>query len=98
MLSGAGMMLGISVWESTLQRHIPGESLSRISSYDWFGSLAFSPLGLVIWAPVGAAIGISLSLWLAFGLSVATTLALLAVPDIRHLPATPAALTSPPEL
>ena len=28
LLSGAGMMLGISVWESTLQRHIPGESLS----------------------------------------------------------------------
>ena len=95
LLSGAGMMLGISVWESTLQRHIPGESLSRISSYDWFGSLAFSPLGLVIWAPVGAAIGISLSLWLAFGLSVAPTLALLTVPDIRHLRATPARLTSP---
>ena len=95
LLSGAGMMLGISVWESTLQRHIPGESLSRISSYDWFGSLAFAPLGLVIWAPVGAAIGISLSLWLAFALSVATTLALLTVPDIRHLRATPAPRTSP---
>ena len=57
LLAGAGMMLGLSVWESTLQRHIPAESLSRISSYDWFGSRAFSPLGLVIWAPVGAAIG-----------------------------------------
>ena len=88
LLSGAGMMLGLSVWESTLQRQIPGESLSRISSYDWFGSLAFSPLGLVIWAPLGAAIGISHALWLAFGLSVATTVALLAVPDVRHLPAT----------
>ena len=95
LLSGAGMMLGLSVWESTLQRHIPGESLSRISSYDWFGSLAFSPLGLVIWAPVGAAIGISVSLWLAFGLSVATTVALLTVPDIRHLRAVPAPRTSP---
>ena len=45
LLSGAGMALAISVWESTLQRHIPGESLSRVSSYDWFGSLAFYPLG-----------------------------------------------------
>ena len=89
------MMLGLSVWESTLQRHIPSESLSRISSYDWFGSLAFSPLGLVIWAPVGAAIGISVSLWLAFGLCVAAILALLTVPDIRHLPATPAPPASP---
>jgi hypothetical protein len=92
LLAGAGMMLGMSVWESTLQRHIPGESLSRVSSYDWFGSLVFAPLGLVIWAPVGAAIGISVSLWLAFGLSVAAILALLAVPDIRHLPAGPAPL------
>jgi hypothetical protein len=29
------MMLGMSVWESTLQRHIPAESLSRVSSYDF---------------------------------------------------------------
>jgi hypothetical protein len=79
LLSGAGMMLGLSVWESTLQRQIPGESLSRISSYDWFGSLAFSPLGLVIWLH-RAAIGISHALWLPRAL-VATTLALLAVPD-----------------
>jgi predicted MFS family arabinose efflux permease len=96
LLSGAGTTLGISVWESTLQRHIPGESLSRISSYDWFGSLAFAPLGLAIWAPVSAAIGISVSLWLAFGLSVAATLALLTVPDIRHLPAPPVPAPAPP--
>jgi MFS family permease len=88
-LAGAGMALTISIWESTLQRHVPDESLSRVSSYDWFGSLAFYPLGLVIWGPVGAAIGISVSLWIAFGLSVAAMLALLTVPDIRHLPAAP---------
>jgi MFS family permease len=97
LLAGAGMMLGMSVWESTLQRHIPGESLSRVSSYDWFGSLVFAPLGLVIWAPVGAAIGISVSLRLAFGLSVAAILALLAVPDVRHLPAAPAPAPAPVE-
>jgi MFS family permease len=89
LLSGAGMTLGISVWESTLQRHISGESLSRVSSYDWFGSLAFAPLGLAIWGPVAAAIGIGVSLWLAFGISVAGILALLSVPDVRHLPASP---------
>ncbi len=91
LLAGAGTALAISVWESTLQRHIPGESLSRVSSYDWFGSLAFAPLGLAVWGPAAAAIGISLSLWLAFGLVVATTLALLSVPEIRRLPASPGA-------
>jgi MFS family permease len=94
LLSGAGMALAISVWETTLQRHVPGESLSRVSSYDWFGSLAFYPLGLAVWGPVATVIGISASLWLAFGLAVVLTLMLLSVPDIRHLPA--AAPPAPP--
>jgi len=85
LLSGAGMALAISVWESTLQRHIPGESLSRVSSYDWFGSLVFYPVGLAVWGPVAALIGISVSLWLAFGLAVVLTLMLISVPEIRHL-------------
>jgi MFS family permease len=93
-LSGAGMALAISVWESTLQRHAPGESLSRVSSYDWFGSLAFYPLGLAVWGPVAAVIGVSVSLWLAFGLAVFLTLALISVPDIRHLPAAPPPATA----
>jgi MFS family permease len=96
LLSGAGMALAISLWESTLQRHVPGESLSRVSSYDWFGSLAFYPLGLAVWGPVAAVIGISVSLWLAFGLAVALTLALLSVPDIRHLPAAALPAPAPP--
>ena len=87
LLSGAGMTLGLSVWESTVQRHVPAESLSRVSSYDWFGSLVFSPLGLAIWAPVAALIGTSVALWLAFGIAVAAILSLLAVPDIRRLTA-----------
>jgi predicted MFS family arabinose efflux permease len=88
-LSGAGMMLGTSVWESTLQRHIPAESLSRVSSYDWFGSLAFYPLGLAIWGPVAGAIGIATALWIAFGLFIVGIATQLAVPDTRRLQAKP---------
>ncbi len=90
LLSGAGMMLGMSVWESTLQRHIPAAALSRVSSYDWFGSFAFYPLGLAIWGPIADAIGISVALWLDFGLFIALIVALLAVPDVRRLPVLPA--------
>jgi MFS family permease len=90
-LAGAGMALTISIWESTLQRHVPDESLSRVSSYDWFGSLAFYPLGLAIWGPIAAAIGVGTSLWLSFGLAAVLTLALISVPDIRRLPAAPPA-------
>jgi len=89
LLAGAGTALAISLWESTLQRHIPNESLSRVSSYDWFGSLAFAPLGLAAWGSIAAAIGIGASLWIAFGLVLALTLALIAVPDVRRLPRSP---------
>jgi len=87
LLSGGALMLGNTVWESTLQRHVPAESLSRVSAYDWFGSMAFRPLGLAIWGPVAGAIGISVSLWLAFALLLAASVAPLAVREIRQLPA-----------
>jgi MFS family permease len=88
-LSGVGMMLGNSVWESTLQRHIPDESLSRVSSYDWFGSFAFYPLGLATWGSVAGAIGLHSALWLAFGLFGASALVLLSLPETRRFAAAP---------
>lgn len=83
--AGVGLMLGNTIWESTLQRHVPAGSLSRISAYDWFGALAFRPLGLVLWGPVSIAIGLSASLWVAFGLLLALGLVLLALPSTRAL-------------
>ena len=84
-LSGAGMMVGMSVWESTLQRQVPPEALSRVSSYDWFGSYAFYPLGMALWGPLAGAIGVTTALWLAFALMVALAATLLAVPDTWRL-------------
>jgi Major Facilitator Superfamily len=84
-LAGVAMMLGNSLWESTVQRHVPAESLSRVSAYDWFGSLAFQPVGLAIWGPVSALIGITPALWIAAGGWAVVTIALVSVPDIRRL-------------
>lgn len=95
LLSGVGLMLGMSVWESTLQRHVPAGSLSRVSSYDWFGSFVFYPVGLAIWGPLSAAIGIHTSLWIAFGLFIVSILALLAVPAVRRLPWSPGVAAEP---
>jgi MFS family permease len=83
-LSGIGLMLGNSVWESTLQRHIPAESLSRVSAYDWFGSFAFYPVGLALWGALAGVIGLHTALWIAFGLFAAAAAALLAVRDVRQ--------------
>ena len=60
-----------------------------MSAYDWFGSMAFQPLGFALWGPLAGAIGVDVALWLAFGLQVASVLALLAVRDIRRLPPFP---------
>jgi MFS family permease len=86
-LSGLGMMLGNSVWESTLQRHIPDRELSRVSSYDWFGSFVFYPLGLATWGTVAGAIGLHPALWVAFGLFGACAIVLLTLPEVRRFEA-----------
>jgi predicted MFS family arabinose efflux permease len=84
-LSGVGMTIGMSIWDSTLQRQVSPEALSRVSSYDWFGSLAFYPLGLALWGPLAEGLGVTTALWLAFG-SMALLIAwLLALPDTRRL-------------
>lgn len=85
LLSGVGLMVGGSVWESTLQRQIPRASLSRVSSYDWFGSYAFYPLGMALWGPLAGAVGVGTALWLSFGLFMLLAVALLASPDTRRL-------------
>jgi Transmembrane secretion effector len=89
LVADAGLMLSNTVWESTLQRHVPPSTLSRVSAYDWFGSMAFQPVGLALWGPIAASIGNDGALWLAFVLGVISVLALLAVRDIRTLPPYP---------
>jgi MFS family permease len=85
LFAGVGMMLGNSVWESTLQRHIPQESLSRVAAYDWFGSIAFQPVGMVIWGPIAAVIGVDTSLWVASGAILVLTAATFSVREVRTM-------------
>jgi nicotinamide riboside transporter PnuC len=79
-------MLGSSLYESTFQRRIPADVLSRVSSYDWFGSMALAPVGYAIWGPIAAAIGTSAALWLAATLMFASVLAPLAIREVRTMP------------
>jgi MFS family permease len=54
---GFGWSLLIIWWETALARHIPPRALSRVSSWDWMGSLALLPLGYLIAGPLAAALG-----------------------------------------
>jgi predicted MFS family arabinose efflux permease len=89
LFAGIGLMVANNLWETTTQRHVPPERLSRVSSYDWFGSLAMQPVGMLIWGPIGAAVGVSTALWIAFAIHLASVFALLAVREVRELPAYP---------
>lgn len=72
------------LWDTALQQNIPGDSLSRVSAYDWFGSLALVPLGLALIGPIAEAIGVESAIWLTFGLASVIMLALLD-PQVRNL-------------
>jgi MFS family permease len=56
------MSFSNALWFTTLQRKIPREALSRVSSYDWLGSLALQPVGYALAGPAAAAFGTSATL------------------------------------
>ncbi|MET9909632.1 MFS transporter [Streptomyces sp. NPDC006476] len=77
-------VFGVS-WMTALHQEIPEEKLSRVSAYDWFGSIALMPLAAALAGPAEAALGRSAALWGCSALIVVVTAAVLAVPDVRNL-------------
>jgi MFS family permease len=84
-LSGMTISFFNLVWFAVVQRRIPGEELSRVSSWDALGSYAITPLGLAAAGPVGVALGFSTTLYAAAALGALGTAAVLAVPSVRNL-------------
>ena len=85
------------LWSTTVQREIPEHVLSRVSSYDWFGSLSLAPLGLLVAGPIAAAVGVGPALAGCSALVVLATAAALLSPQVRTL-RTPAGRVSAPSL
>ncbi len=86
----AGTGLGVfgPLWDTTLQHHIPERVLSRVSSYDYLGSVALLPVGYALAGPLAAILGghtilIAAAAWIAI-----STFAVLAMPAVRNLPST----------
>jgi len=55
--TGFGFSLFIIWWETALAQNIPAHALSRVSAYDWMGSLALLPLGYFVAGPLAGALG-----------------------------------------
>jgi MFS family permease len=85
LVAGVGIETFGVLWETSLQQEVPQEALSRVSSYDALGSFVLIPIGLAVVGPVADVLGTSETLWLAFAVNTAITLAVLLVHDVRYL-------------
>ncbi|MER6012383.1 MFS transporter [Streptomyces bluensis] len=77
-------VFGVS-WMTALHQEIPEEKLSRVSAYDWFGSVSVVPLATALAGPAEGAFGRSAALWGCAALVVVATAAVLCVRDVRSL-------------
>ncbi|MFF4043557.1 MFS transporter [Streptomyces sp. NPDC001816] len=77
-------VFGVS-WMTALHQEIPEDKLSRVSAYDWFGSVSLIPLATALAGPTESAVGRTAALWGCAGLVVLVTALVLLVPDVRGL-------------
>ena len=84
-IAGCGLAVHIALWFTVLQQNVPEESLSRVSSYDSFGSFVLLPLGLALAGPIAAVVGVQQTL-LAAAFVIAVTQAIVyAQPSVHAI-------------
>jgi len=90
-----GLVLGVvwglihPLWLTTLQRQVAPEHLSRVSSYDYLGSLVAYPVGLAAVGPLAAWAGTSSVLLSSALCGVIVSAALLSLRPVRRLRVVP---------
>ena len=68
-----------------MQREVPPEALSRVSSYDALGSLMLMPVGLLLAGPSVDVIGVNAALLITAAVTVVASVAALCSPGVRNL-------------
>jgi MFS family permease len=96
LVSAIGVSAFFTLWETSLQEHIPEQSISRVTSYDYVASAGMIPLGAIVAGPVSEAFGIHETLAAMSVVGVLAALLCLAVPSVRNLPRAGARDTAPP--
>jgi len=82
---GFGFAAGNTCWQTALQQNVPEQSLSRISSFDWLGSVAFNPLGYALIGPLATAIGTTQALVLCGVINIISAVGVTLVPSVRRI-------------
>ena len=84
---GIAMDLFYVLWATTIQQNIPSEALSRVNSYDSFGSFVFGPIGILIAGPIAIAIGTNQTMVAGAVIATIALVGCLLVPGVRKLEA-----------
>jgi MFS family permease len=74
-----------TLWFTALQKRIPPAALSRVSSYDWLGSLVLQPGGYALAAPAAAAIGVGATLLAGAAVQASVCFGVALTPGVRGL-------------
>ena len=80
--AGVGLAIHLALWFTVFQQQVPEEALSRVSSYDAFGSFVLGPLGAALAGPVAAAVGVRETLLGAAVVIAVTELIVFAQPSV----------------
>lgn len=88
-LSSVGLTSGDIIWFTTFQKQVPDHLMSRLSSFDWFGSVALNPLGYALIGPLANGLGVAATLYLAAALNLAVSMLVALSPAVRGLVAAP---------
>lgn len=95
---GFGFAAGNTYWQTALQQNVPEHALSRISSFDWLGSIAFNPLGYALIGPLATAIGTSQALVACGVVNVFAAVGVVFVPSVRRIRMTATGAPATPEM
>jgi hypothetical protein len=84
-VAGIGLAIFGTLWTTTMQREIPSDVLSRVSAYDWFGSLVFLPIGMALIGPISKACGTTATIVGSTALLIVLIGATLTVPSVVQM-------------
>jgi MFS family permease len=70
-------------WTTCMQRVVAPDMISRVSSYDSLGALAFYPAGLALAGPLADAFGVTTVLWASAGVAILVSVFQLSWRDVR---------------
>ena len=85
LVSGVARQVFIVLWQTTVQTRVAPEMLSRVSAYDFLGSFALAPLGILFFGYLYEMVGYRVTLLSCAAMIVVTTTALFFVRDVREL-------------